>query len=524
MMAAAALALAACSSPTEDPAATTDAPSGAAAGTDLRVAIFEPVGILDPQAYTGNHVVLGMIYEPLVRYGADGTIVPALATSWEISTDGLTYTFQLRQDVTFHDGTPFNAEAVKWNLDRWVGVEDHTWLGATNAVESVEVLSNNEVEIRVSAPYYPLLQELSLTRPVRMLSPEAVGADGAFSAPIGTGPWMFEASEGESETSLVRNDQYWGDVPALAGVDRVVLRVIPDSQGRLAALLAGEIDVIGGEYLAPIAPEEVTQLQGSEAAEVLIETGTTNLLLTFNNTVPGLDDVAVRRAMNQAIDRMSIAETLFPGVAQPPTNMFPDVIPYVSGDFAWSYDPEAAIAGLEAAGWALDGDVRAREGIRLSFELMLDPAAFPQARALSEAIKDQLSAVGIELVLRLVDSAGYSSAVVERQFQMTYFITFGAPYDPSSSLAGLFDSRTAVDDGKVFTSPELDGLLTATLAATDEASRQEAYDDVWSYLYENAAAAPLLQQFRVWAVSSNVNGFELGSTEYDLNLGGVSRP
>src|SRR5215210_3526442 len=276
-------------------------PSGGAGATGdtIRVAISEPVGVLNPQDYTGNHVVLTMVYEPLLRYGADGSLEPGLAESYEASDDGLSYTFALRQGVNFQDGTPFDAEAAKFNLERWVGVPDHNWLGASNYISSVEAVDTSTLKLTLSRPYYPMLQEMSLSRPVRFLSPASVGPDGEFEDPVGTGSWMLDSAS-DTETVLTRNDAYWGEKPALSKVEFIV---IPDPQARVAALQAGDVDVLGGEYLAPLAPEDVKVLESDPGIQVLTAPGTSNLVLAFNAETGPLAEVDVRRAINMALDR-----------------------------------------------------------------------------------------------------------------------------------------------------------------------------------------------------------------------------
>ena len=484
----------------------------------IRVAISEPVGVLNPQDYTGNHVVLTMVYEPLLRYAADGSLEPGLAESYEASDDGLTYTFTLRDGVTFQDGTPFDAEAARFNLERWVGVPDHNWLGAANYISSIDAVDDSTLELTLSRPYYPMLQEMSLTRPVRFLSPDSVGPDGEFQEPVGTGPWMLD-SDSDTETVLTRNDSYWGDQPTLSRVEFVV---IPDPQARVAALQAGDVDVLGGEYLAPLAPEDVEVLRSDPGVQVLTAPGTSNLVLAFNAETGPLADLDVRQAINMALDRSSMSTALFNGLADPAASVFPTIIPFAASDSPPAFDPDGANELLESAGWT-GSPVRSKGGEELSFDLVLDPSSFPQARSLSEAIKAELADVGIEVELRPLDSAGYGAAIVQdRDFDMAFFITYGAPYDPPSSLTNMFESSTASDDGKIFTSPRLDDLIGAALASTDEATRADDYERIWAYMSEESAAAPLLQQSRMWAVSSDVQGFELGATEYDLPLAGVT--
>lgn len=206
--------------------------------------------------------------------------------------------FELQQGVQFHDGTPFDAHAVKWNFDRWVGKEDYGFFRTSTVVQKVEATDPDTVTLTLSEPYEPLIQELSIVRPVRFLSPASVAADSAFARPVGTGPWRFESSSA-TEAVLVRHDGYWGDAPSLG---RVSFRVIPDSQTRVSALRSGEVDLIGGSYLAPITPLEATGLQQTDGVRLLTGDPDTTFLLSFSTRGPAADR-AVREAVGLAIDR-----------------------------------------------------------------------------------------------------------------------------------------------------------------------------------------------------------------------------
>ena len=216
-------------------ASPTSAPSQPAdVEQTLVLASGRNLGPGNPHDYSSSFVLLDLLYEPLVRYDSNGDIQPALAESWEISDDGLTWTFNLRQGVTFHDGTPFNAEAVRWNMERWVGTQLHDWLPTTTRISSVETPDELTVVLSLSEPYYPAIQDLTLVRPVRFLSTNGVDNAGEFARPVGTGPWKVE-SLSDTRAVLVRNEAYWGEKPEL---DEIVIEVILDGQTRVAALLS----------------------------------------------------------------------------------------------------------------------------------------------------------------------------------------------------------------------------------------------------------------------------------------------
>jgi nickel transport system substrate-binding protein len=297
--------------------------------------------------------------------------------------------------------------------------------------------------------------------------------------------------------------------------------VIPDAAARVAALQAGEVDVIGGEYTAPLALEDVPTLQAADGVTVLSAPSTTNLLLTYNVDTgnPALADPAVRRALELAVDRAGITSGLFDGQATEATTVFPADVPYgPDPDADVVTDPDAARALLEQAGWTGEG-VRSKDGVPLQLTLVLDPGLLPQASSLSQALVDQYAQIGVGVTIDSLDTTAYGTRVSARDFDLRFYSTYGAPYDPYSTLTANFRSS---QEGHLFASPELDAQIPVALAATSDESRQAAFDDVWTTLADQAAAVPLVQLPRLWAHSDAVSGFALGATEYDLPLTGVT--
>ncbi|MGN9908902.1 ABC transporter substrate-binding protein [Phytohabitans sp. LJ34] len=472
------------------------------AGGTLRVALGQPEADLNGLQYkTHSFNVLDQIYEPLVRYGPKGEIQPALAERWEVSPDGRTLTFHLRAGVTFSDGTAFTAPVAKTDMERWIG--DTPFLGVSRQTKVIEAPDERTLVLRLTDPYYPALQELTLMRPVRFRSPASFDAAGNFVKPIGTGPYKLESSS-QTEIVLVRNDTYWGGRPNL---DRVVFAVMPNSQARLAALKAGEVDVIGGDYLAPLAPEESLDLRRQSGISLLTEPSSTNLLLAFNTTTGNraLADPRVREAVNRALDRDAYAKVLFHDLAKPATQVFPPSIPYAPQQpREVSLDQQKARDLLAQAGQST-----------LSLRLILDPGMLPQARTLSEAVQADLAKVGIQVKIDQLDAAGYSDTAAKRDYDLRFYLTYGPPYDPFAMLNANFRST---EPTFLYTAPGLDGLIDTALAGTTDAVRAAAYDKVWRRLDDDWAVAPVVELPRVWAVGPAVKGFTLGVTEYDLPL------
>jgi nickel transport system substrate-binding protein len=514
VLAAVGMALAGCSA--NSTPENKDTPVGRPDGT-LRIAIAQAETSISVRDYkTHSFNVLDEVYEPLVRYAADGSIKPALAESFTITADGLGMTFQLRPNVTFSDGTPFTAAVAKAELERWVFDKANSFLGITGHTKSIEVTGERTLSWVLSQPYYSALNELALVRPVRFMSPTAYAADGSVKAPIGTGPFKVQSMDNQ-KVVLVRNDTYWGGKPLL---NQVIFTVIPDASARVAALKAGEVDVIGGEYLAPLALEDAQAIKQSSNVRLLTDKSTTNLLLTYNVDTgnPALSDVRVRKAIGMAIDRDSIASGLFAGQAQPAPSIFPSNVPYGPKSGTATLDVAGARALLDGAGWS-GTDVRTKNGTQLALKLLLNPSSLPQAKSLSEVVQAQLKQIGIAVQITPLDSTAYSAAVADRAFDLRFYLTYGAPYDPYSMLTANF--RT-IQANHLFASSELDTQIPVALAATEEASRQKEFDTIWKLLDDQAAAIPLVQLPRLWAISDKVKGFQLGATEYDLPLTGVS--
>jgi len=329
----------------------------------FKVAIVGDVSKLNPQGYD-NHgfVPLAMIFDPLVRYSEDGKIQPGLAESWQLSADSLTLTFKLRSGVTFQDGTPFDATAAKWNFERWINVADHDWLPVSTKIAAVTTPDPQTLVLQFKEPYYAALQELSLVRPVRFLSPKSVDAQGKFSKPVGTGAYTLTESIKDKKLVFTRNETYWGDKPAISKVE---FDVIPDGQTRVAALLSKEVDMIGGEYLGGIPIESIAMLQSNPDVEVIIAEGTTTYLIRLNYLKAPFNSAKVRQALNYAIDRNALSSQVFRNLATPAKGFFPPNIPYINypKPELYTHQPEQAKKLLEEAGWQVGNNgIRAKDG------------------------------------------------------------------------------------------------------------------------------------------------------------------
>lgn len=487
-------------------------------GDTLRVAIAGETGDLDLLQNVSTLSSYTVVFDGLIHYGPGGTLVPGLATAWAVADDGLSITFELRSGVTFTDGTPFDAEVAKWNLERWMGVDDFSWIGIADAYESVEIDGSHQITVKLSRPVPAALLELTIVRPVRFLSPKAVDADGKQNAPIGTGPWIVE-SYSSSETVLRRNDGYWGEKPSFS---RMELKVVPDELARANALRSGELDVIGGDWVAPLSPRRAKALQG-EGMAIVAEAGTATTILGYSPKSPLMQDRGVREAIFLGIDRAAVATVLFEGYADATVDIFPTTVPNAGARHPVpSRDMAAAQAALAGAGWSGDGVGWTKDGRALEIEFLVSEEAFPGSRRISEMIQAMLSEVGFRVNIASVDNATMHERRPKFEYDLTFFATYGAPYDPHGSLGASFVSTVDTGpDGKIYVSDELDGIVLAALEASGDA-QGPAMQGVYDWLYDNVAACPLLVVQRIWAVHPRVQGFSLPATDYDIPYIGLS--
>ena len=272
------------------------AKTSASIGMQLEPPNLDPTG---GAAAAIDEVVYANVFEGLTRFGADGSILPALAENWEISEDGLTYTFKLRTGVTFHDGSGFEAEDVKFSLDR-ARADDST--NAQKAlfadIASVEVVDPTTVKVTLSQPNGSFLFNMAWGDAV-IVAPETAADNAA--KPVGTGPFTLSEWVKGDRVELARNPDYWGEPVRL---DQVTFKFISDPTAAFAAMMAGDIDA----FPTFPAPENLVQFEADPRFEVIIGSSEGETILAMNNRKAPLDNIKVRQAITHAIDRQAIID------------------------------------------------------------------------------------------------------------------------------------------------------------------------------------------------------------------------
>ncbi|MCB2145148.1 MAG: ABC transporter substrate-binding protein [Deltaproteobacteria bacterium] len=364
----------------------------------------EPPG-LDPTANTAaaiDRVVYANIYEGLVKVDSGGGFIPGLANGWTISADGLVYTFNLRKGVVFHDGEAFDAAVAKWNLERAAVPENgNPHPEYFNGIEAIQTPDNHTLVVRLKSVDALFIAHMAEGDAVML---PMQGAGDAKSNPIGTGPFKFVKWVQGDRVEMARFDGYWN--PFLPYLDRVTFRFIGDPAAQIAALKAGDIDVIG----SIAAPESAMMLAKDKRFKVYAGTTTGEVIMSTNNKAAPFDNLLVRRAMAHAIDRQAVVDLVMFGYGTPIGSHWSPSTPYyedLTGRFP--YDPDKARALLKEAGYP--------DGFSATIKL---PAIYSYSRRAGEVIADMLSKVGIDLTIEIVEWGQWIDRIFKKkEYQLT---------------------------------------------------------------------------------------------------------
>ena len=352
---------------------------------------LEPSPGLDPTGGAASsiaEVTLYNIYETLTKINADGSVTPLLAESWEVSPDLKTYTFKLRKGVKFHNGEPFNAQAVKFSFDRAAGEKSTNKDKRTFAALSTQVVDDSTVVILTKEidPDFPFLLGQATSIIV-----EPKSADSNATKPVGTGPYRLENWVKGSSITLAKWDGYRN--AAQVKLKKATFRFIPDPAAQVAALLAGDVDAF-----PRVTPRSVEQFKGNPKFQVVVSGSRAKTILAINNKKKPLDDVRVRRAIAAAIDRKAVIQGAGDGYGAPiGSHYVPGAFGYVDTTGVNPYNPEKAKALLKEA------------GVTTPLELTLTLPPPPYARQGGEVIVSQLAKVGINVKTQNVEWAQWLS-------------------------------------------------------------------------------------------------------------------
>jgi len=440
----------------------------AAPRTDVILGVrLEPPN-LDPTsgaAAATDEVVYANVFEGLTRIDRNGAVQPALARSWEVSDDGLVYTFRLAENVKFHDGTSFDAEDVKFSLERAKAPDStNAQKGLFEPISSVEVVDPQTVRVTLSKPTGDFLFNMGWGDAV-IVAPETAANNAT--QPVGTGPFRFSRWAKGDSVELVRNPDYWGEQPKL---EKATFKVIADDSAAMAALLAGDVD---GFPIYP-APENLDQFKADPRFAVVVGTTEGETILSLNNAKEPFDDVRVRRALAHAIDPKAVIDGAMFGYGTPIGSHFAPHHPsYVDLSGTYPHDPEKARALLKEAG--LEGG--------FTTTLKLPPPSY--ARRGGEIIAAQLAEIGVKAEIQNLEWAQWLEEVFKgKNFDMT-IVSHTEPMD-----IGIY---ARPDYYFQYRNPDFDAIMADLAAATEPTKRDELMKAAQRKLAEDVPVVFLFQ-------------------------------
>jgi nickel transport system substrate-binding protein len=494
----------------------------------LTIAYPRDVGEMNPHVYNPSQLFAqSMVYEPLVSYGDGGELKPHLAESWDISEDGKEYTFHLRQDVKFSDGTSFNAEIVKKNFDTILNHMDlHSWLGFLSKISSTEVIDEHTFKMTLTEPYYPTIQELAVVRPVRFLGEAGFPEDGDTSKgvveEVGTGPWILEEHKADEYAIFKRNEQYWGQLPE---VEKIQVKIIPDAETRVLAFEKGEIDLIYGEGM--ISLDSFKQLESTGTYETSISEPVATRQLVLNSAREKLSDERVRQALHYGFNKEAMVEGITSGLEETAEFILPTNLPYTSDIDVKSikYNVEKAKSLLDEAGWTLPKGktVREKDGKLLEVELMYNSAETIQ-KAMAETLQSEWAAIGVKLNIAPVELAVQVQRFKDNDFDINFFSNYGAPYDPHTFINIVakegfgFNEAISAYPNKA----EIIQQIARVPQTTDETERQQLYTSILTSLQDQGAIVPISYLKKTAIYQKDVTNFTFPANRDEHPFAGIS--
>lgn len=444
---------------------------------------------LDPHktAATSSFRVTKSIYDGLVEPDREGEIVGGLAEAWDISEDGLTWTFTLREGVSFHDGSLLGSEDVVATLNRVMAEETASpRAGEFEAIASVEAAGPHTVVLELSEPSPALLATLASGWGAILPADKVAAGHDFANDPVGTGPFRFDTWVRDSFVRFNRFDDYYRGASEL---DTVTIRFIEDSAVQLQGLIAGELDIID-----TVSPADFDRIRQEGELELVQEPSGTVLVASLNQRRPHLDDPRVRRALNYAIDKEVVLEVAYGGGELIGTYMEAGSPWYPDDVEPFSYDPERARALLDEAG--------VEEGWTVDLAL---PAAFETHVEAGQIIQSMLRDVGVDADIRMVEWGVWLSDVYggDRDFDMTVIGHTGR-LDPVGRL-GSFDAAERNYVG--FEDAQATEMLRVAARSPDWDERRQLYADVLRHMHDEPPFVYLGTALFTYAHHQSVDGF-----------------
>lgn len=525
--------------PTEAPAEPEPTEEPMEEGGTLIFAQSADAGTLDPALETSANSLAPAfhIYEGLTQFEPGTTTpIPALATGWEASEDGIEWTFTLQEGVTFHDGTPFNADAVMFNFERWWDTENPFNLGAdqfiywdymfqgfkgdeNSILAGIEKVDDMTVKLILSRPNASLLNTLTMEN-FRFASPTAVEEQGdiygtAEGLAVGTGPFKVEEWVKEDHLTLARNNDYWGELPTL---DQIIYRVIPDTSAMFLALQAGDIDM---QSMWAVSPDDIATAEGDPNLKVAFNPAFNVGYVGLNHGKEWLQNINARLAIAHAIDKQAIVDALYAGDAVPAKEFQPEALWGYNEDIVdYPYDPALAAEFLQTA---LDEGVVIPDPV-IFYVMPVSRAYFPVPAQTGELIQAQLAEIGLNTEIQSPAWPDpYLSDLQEDGTKHDLFMLgwVGDNGDPDNFLCVFFcgAETTFNNDGAGGGLPpdeDIAQLLRDAVTETDFETRKAMYEQANQMIFDLVLSVPIVHRTPPTLMRANIEGYVPSPVREDL--------
>ncbi|WP_205173497.1 glutathione ABC transporter substrate-binding protein [Bacillus pakistanensis] len=470
-------------------------------GGILKVVRLSDATNLDPHFITdipSANVLYQKVYETLVTFNKEMEIVPGLAKSWE-QPDETTWVFTLNEGITFHDGSKFNAEAVKKTFERLL--EPNTGSpqrDKLSMIKEVNVLDEYKVELKLSAPYAPLLSILA-SNEGSILSPKSLeeNPDTLSKHPVGTGPFKFESWKSGESITLIKYDKYWGEKPNIDGIE---FSVVPEEATRLAMIETGEAHITD-----QVPVTEIERIESSDTINLYRTEGLAVEYVGFNTQKAPFDNVKVRQAISSAIEREAIIKGIYNGVGTLANSaMSPKVFGYSKNIKPYEYDPNKAKQLLKEAGFE-DG-----------LELTLITSDRKERINMAEVIQSQLKGIGVKVDIQVLEYGAYIEAVDSGEQDMFIGGWGNATGDGDYNQYNLFHSSSHGSPGNHFfyTNEKVDKLIEQARKETNPEVRKQLYEEAMTIEMEEAVYIPIRNYEHLAVYNNDVKNFWLNAVNY----------